>query len=250
MSRQTSLPITWPIQTPLEPETPWMPSPRRQDYTWMSRAEWWERFQKLMTDPAREGTQLVFMGDSITQGLPQLAPKVWSQTFGPLQPLCLGIGGDRTQHLLWRIEQGELRGLNPRVLVLLIGINNLNAGDHPSDCVRGIKAVLKRIREQLPDTRILLLGLLPSGETANDPVRAGIRAINEKLATLAETLCFYVDIGPCFLRDDGGVDAELMPDFLHPSERGYQLLARALLPHLSQFGFDVSSEGSVFTPGD
>lgn len=240
MNLMTSQGITGPFPVPTEPETPWTPSPPREDYSWMSRVEWWERFQTLRQHPDRQDAKLVFMGDSITEGWPNLAPEIWAKTFGPLSPLCLGIGGDRTQHLLWRMDHGELSGLNPRVLVLLIGINNLNGGDAPDACIRGVDAVLSRIHKNLPDTSILLLGLLPSGEHADDPLRARIHKVNQGLASLRRPLVFYADPGSNFLRRDGSIDAELMPDFLHPAPRGYEVLARALLPHLANlFGADV-----------
>jgi lysophospholipase L1-like esterase len=230
--------MTLPV--PPYPETPWTPSPRREDYSWMSRVEWCEKFQKHLQDPARDGTQLVFIGDSITQGWTEVAPDIWSKAFGAMKPLSLGIGGDRTQNLLWRVEQGELAGLNPRVLVLLIGINNVNAGDTPDATAQGIRSVLDRVREKLLATKILILGLLPSGATADDPLRSRIRETNERLARLQGPEVFYADIGSSFLNDDASLNAELMPDFLHPGPAGYRAFANALLPHLAPlFGADI-----------
>jgi lysophospholipase L1-like esterase len=212
----------------------------------MSRVEWCERFQKQLQDPAREGAQIVFMGDSITQGWTEVAPEIWSQAFGHLKPLRLGIGGDRTQNLLWRVEQGELAGLNPRVLVLLIGINNVNAGDRPEAIAHGIRTVLDRIQEKLPSTKILMLGLLPSGQGADDPLRSRIQETNAKLANLQAPQVFYADIGDHFLRDDASLNADLMPDFLHPGPAGYKVFASALQPHLSAlFGADIIDIGAI-----
>lgn len=238
--------ITCPIPVPTEVERPWIASPRREDYSWMSRIEWCERFQKNLAEPAREGTQLVFMGDSITQGWTDVAPDVWSQAFGPLKPLRLGIGGDRTQNLLWRMDQGELSGLNPRVLVLLIGINNVNAGDGADAILQGMETVIDRIHQQLPNTHVLVLGLLPSGEAADDPLRARIQAVNERLAKLQRERLSYADIGSEFLLPDGRVNAELLPDFLHPGAKGYRVFAKALAPHLGTlFGADVINVGAI-----
>lgn len=235
-----------PVPVPSDPETPWTPSPRREDYSWMSRVEWCERFQKHLQDPARVGAQLVFMGDSITQGWTEVAPEIWSQAFAHLKPLRLGIGGDRTQNLLWRVEQGELNGLNPRVLVLLIGINNLNAGDTPDATAQGIRTVLDRVQEKLPAAKILILGLLPSGPAPDDPLRSRIQETNEKLKSLQAPQVYYADIGLDFLRDDASLNAELMPDFLHPGPAGYKVFARALLPHLATlFGADVIDIGAI-----
>lgn len=229
-----------PIPVPTDPESPWTPSPRREDYPWMSRVEWCQRFQAQLQDPAREGTQLVFMGDSITQGWTDQAEDIWRAAFGHLQALRLGIGGDRTQNLLWRIENGELAGLNPRVLVLLIGINNLSAGDTPDATAQGVRAVVDRIRAALPQSKILLLGLLPSGALPSDPLRDRIQMTNLKLQELSQDSIHYYDIGRGFFKDDGSIDVALMPDYLHPNVDGYRLMAKALQPILVQlFGADI-----------
>jgi lysophospholipase L1-like esterase len=238
--------ITCPIPVPTEAEVPWIASPRREDYSWMSRFEWCERFQKNLAEPSREDAELVFLGDSITQGWTEVAPDVWSQAFGALKPLRLGIGGDRTQQLLWRMDQGELTGLNPRVLVLLIGINNVNAGDSQEAILQGIEAVLERIHQYLPRTHILVLGLLPSGEAPDDPLRKRIQSLNEKLAKLQREQLTYADIGSVFLHPDGRLNTDLMPDFLHPGAQGYRVFAQALAPHLGTlFGADVVDVGAI-----
>jgi lysophospholipase L1-like esterase len=235
-----------PIPVPAEPEKPWLPSPRREDYPWMSRIEWCERFQNNLEDPARHGTRLVFMGDSITQGWTDLAFDTWSQAFGHLQPLRLGIGGDRTQNLLWRMDQGELKDLNPRVLVLLIGINNLNGGDSPEATARGVQSLVEQMQRHLPSTQLLLLGLLPSGAMADDPLRSRIQETNQRLAALSRERVYYADIGSSFLTSDGSIDPQLMPDFLHPSPEGYRVFAKALAPHLARlFGADVVDVGAI-----
>lgn len=238
--------ITCPIPVPTETEAPWIASPRREDYSWMSRTEWCERFQGNLAEPAREGAQLVFMGDSITQGWTDVAPDVWAQAFGPFKPLRLGIGGDRTQNLLWRMDQGELSGLNPRVLVLLIGINNVNAGDSLEAIVQGQEAVIDRIHQHLPRTHVLMLGLLPSGAAPDDPLRARIQGLNKRLADMKREQLSYADIGSVFLQPDGRLKAELMPDFLHPGAQGYRVFAQALAPYLaSLFAADVVNVGAV-----
>ncbi|HYX32971.1 MAG TPA: GDSL-type esterase/lipase family protein [Oligoflexus sp.] len=238
--------IGCPVPVPAEPEFPWTPSPRREDYPWMSRVEWCERFQAQLQDPARGQAQLVFMGDSITQGWTEKAPEIWTTEFGSRQPLRLGIGGDRTQNVLWRIDQGELSGLNPRVLVLLIGINNLSAGDSPDATTRGIHKVIERIRIQLPQTWILVLGILPSGRYSDDPLRADILRTNQKLLDWQEARMSYHDVGSIFLLPDGSINEDLMPDFLHPSPEGYQQLAHALQPILAPlFGTDVINVGPI-----
>src|SRR4051794_35531071 len=130
----------------------------------------------------KEGVNLLFFGDSITQGW-NGAQAVWDRYYGPRNAANFGIGGDRTQHVLWRIENGEVEGIHPKVVVLMIGTNNMgaNSADEIAD---GIAAIVKKLREKLPETKVLLLGIFPRGERPDDPSRDKIKAVNEKAAKL------------------------------------------------------------------
>lgn len=196
-----------------------------------------ERFMKLHESHlarVKEGPiDLLFFGDSITERWTQ-APAVWNQYYGNRKAANFGVGGDRTQHLLWRIDHGALDGISPKVLVLLIGTNNAN-NEPPGPILRGITKVLGRIQEKLPTTKILLLGVFPreprKGDDANRPLQT-IRQLNPELAKLADgSRVRFLDISEKFLTD-GRVPKELMPDGVHLSPAGYAVWAQAIEPTL------------------
>jgi len=176
------------------------------------------------------GTELVFIGDSIFDHWRENPQReIFDHYFGKYRPYNIGISGDETQHVLWRIEHGELDGIRPRVTVILIGTNNLgNSHMSPNETAEGINCLVRTVGQTLPDTTILLLGVLPRGNRSDDPFR--------HLITLTNTMIVdgrrikYLDIGFKFLDSDGNLHAEVMYDYLHPTERGYEILAEALAP--------------------
>ena len=164
-----------PILAP-EP-APDVPAPRDRDYPWMSIDAWQQRQRQLLAiDPAlKRDSKLAFLGDSITE---MWDDAVWKESFGRYRPLRLGIGGDKTQQLLYRIDQGELDGVGARVVVVLIGTNNFGLGEAtPSSVALGVAAVLSRVTAKLPKARLLLLGILPremaAGYGCTGPVLRG-----------------------------------------------------------------------------
>jgi lysophospholipase L1-like esterase len=184
---------------------------------------------------AKEGkAQLVFLGDSITAGWARQS-NIWNAAFGKYQPANFGIGGDRTQHVLWRIENGELDGLKPKAVVLMIGTNNSGSDDAPG-IARGITKIVEFIRWKTPDTRILLLAVFPRGEKAeNNPGREKLKQVNATIAKLHDGKhVHYLDIGGKFLQPDGSLSKDIMPDFLHLSAAGYQIWADAITPKLAE----------------
>jgi lysophospholipase L1-like esterase len=198
------------------------PAPRGDD-PWMATHE---RF----VDRAKSGpVDLLFLGDSITQGWND--NDVWKRHYGPRRAANFGIGGDRTQHVLWRLDHGEVDPIKPKVAVLMIGTNN--AGSNTADEIAdGIKVIVRRLREKLPETKILLLGVFPRGEKPN-PSREKLAEVNAKIAGLDDgRYVTYLDIGKHFLNDDGTISKDVMPDFLHLSARGYRIWAEAMEPKL------------------
>jgi lysophospholipase L1-like esterase len=181
------------------------------------------------------GFDVLFTGDSITDGWrrnPQ--KKIFDATFGSLKPANFGISGDRTQHVLWRLQNGEFEGLTlPKVVVLMIGTNNIGQKDNPeppASAIAGIQAIVKEIRKKSDHAKILLLGVFPRGEKADDPFRAMIKEINAAAAKLDDEgkSVKFLDIGGKFLQPDGTISKEIMPDFLHLTEKGYQIWADAI----------------------
>jgi lysophospholipase L1-like esterase len=165
---------------------------------------------------------------------------MWADTeaYGELsvyRPLNLGIGGDQTQHVLWRLEHGGLAGTAPRVIVLLIGVNNLGNGYGPVQTARGVLAVVRSLRDKAPGARILLLGILPAGALPTDPMRHEVIETNRLLAS-AELPAgvSYHDIGAPFVDPAGRILPSTMADGLHPTPSGFALLTREVRPLIEQ----------------
>lgn len=192
---------------------------------------WWkERHEqkKLLRD-----YRVAFLGDSITQGWEGTGQAAWNQHFAQFKPANFGYSGDRTSHVLWRLEQGELLAAKPELVVLMIGTNNVGHGvNTPAETVAGIRAILAKIRKESPKTKILLIGVLPRGVAVDDPMRKAASEINADLVKLKEPNVTYRDYGAPFVKEDGKINLDLMPDALHLSEAGYQLWSDLILPDL------------------
>lgn len=195
-----------------------------------SRDGWWMKLHESFLDQAKKGNiDLLFLGDSITQGWHN--NDVWKRFYGPRHAANFGIGGDQTQHVLWRIEHGELDGIHPRAVVLMIGTNNVGSNS-ADEIALGVKAIVQGIHKRLPETRVLLLGVFPRGEKPN-PGRDKLDAVNRQICGLDDgSHVTYLDIGKSFLNPDASISREIMPDFLHLTARGYRIWADAMEPTL------------------
>lgn len=186
---------------------------------------------------AKDGkVDLLLVGDSITDGWRNGGKNVLEKQWGSKMSVYnIGIGGDRTQHVIWRLDNGEVEGISPKVAMLMIGTNNLG-GNTNEEIVAGVTKIVKQLNEKLPKTKVLLLGIFPRGEKADNPLRARITAINEQIAKLDDggKKVKYLDIGKKFLAEDGTLPKDIMPDFLHPNAKGYQIWADAVQPSLDE----------------
>jgi N-acetylglucosamine-6-sulfatase len=180
---------------------------------------------------ARAGNiDLLFVGDSITdwwrqanRGLP-----IWNEHFASLNAANFGIAGDTTQGVLWRMQNGELDGFQAKLIVLMLGTNNINRNPN-ADIADGDRAIITEFLKRQPQAKVLVLGVFPRGAQADNPFRASIKEINAKLATFADNQrVFYMDIGDKFLAPDGTLPTDIMPDGLHPNEKGYRIWADAI----------------------
>lgn len=189
---------------------------------------WWTKRHKASVERAKKGdVDLLFLGDSITQGWND--NETWKEHYEPRKAANFGFSGDRTQHVLWRLENGEIDGIKPRGIVLMIGTNNAGS-DSAEDIAAGITQIVSTLREKLPESNILLLGVFPRGEEPN-PVREKLDAVNTQIAKLDDGgKVHYLDIGSSFLEDDGTISKDVMPDFLHLSAEGYKRWAKAIEP--------------------
>ena len=184
---------------------------------------------------ARQGDiDCLLMGDSITDWWRRAGLAVYEENFGSLKCANFGIAADRTQGVLWRFANGELDGYSPRLMMLMIGTNNLRfrgPPNTPEEVSMGIAAIVTRFRARFPEAKVLLLGVFPRGAEASDPLREPIRRINEIIAGLDDgEYVRFMDIGDRFLQPDGSISVEVMADALHPTELGYQIWADAVMP--------------------
>jgi beta-glucosidase len=176
-----------------------------------------------------------FIGDSIMQGWETGGKSVWQEFYGKRKAINFGVSGDRTQHVLWRFDQGQLDGIKAKVAVVMIGTNNSNNQDNTeADILAGVTAIVQQIRERQPDTKILLLGIFPRGKTFS-PQRGKILEVNEALARLDDGKnIFYLDFGSQLIGNDGTISKSIMPDALHPNAAGYRIWANAMEPKLKE----------------
>src|SRR6185295_13410382 len=201
---------------------------------------WLKRHEAFVEEAKKGGFEVLFQGDSITDAWRNgAAKKIWDATFAPLKAANFGISGDRTQHVLWRLQNGEFEGLTlPKVVVLMIGTNNIGQKDPEpaASAIAGIQAIVKEIHKKSEKTKILLLGVFPRGEKSDNPHRATIKEINAASAKLDDggKTVKFLDIDEKFLQPDGSLTKEIAPDFLHLSEKGYQIWADAIKEPLAE----------------
>lgn len=203
-------------------------TPVPRDGNWMKRHE-------SFNERVKQGNaDLLLIGDSITQGWEGAGKKVWEKHYTPRNAVNLGIGGDRTQHVLWRLENGNIEGISPKAAVLMIGTNN--SGNNSSvQIAEGVEAIVKKLREKLPQTKILVLAIFPRGADVNDVRRKVNIGANRSIAKLADDkMVFFLDIGDKFLNDDGTLSKEVMPDLLHLNEKSYTTWAEAIEPKVKE----------------
>jgi lysophospholipase L1-like esterase len=193
---------------------------------------WLANHNALVRRSYRGDASVLFLGDSITKGWLDGGRSVWDRYFRPMKAVPFGIAGDRTQNVLWRIQHGELAGIRPRVVVLLVGTNNLDSST-PPEIAHGIATVVHAIRKRLPTSRVLLLGILPREHSPSRYLRGDIREVNRLIAHLGDGDGIrYRNIGRHFLDRRGYLSKAIMPDYLHPNLLGYRIFADAIHPTL------------------
>jgi len=204
--------------------------------------DWWmPRHADKLAEIARrraagEPTDLVFIGDSITHHWEKENKGLWDAFWGRYGALNLGYGGDRTENVLWRLQHGEIDGIDPKVVVLMIGTNNNGMRhDAPATIVAGIRRDIDEIRTRLPRAKVLLLAVFPRGATPDDPLRIVNDEVNALLPPLADGKhVVFLDMNRAFLAPDGTLSKTIMPDLLHPNADGYRVWQRAMQPTLDR----------------
>ena len=204
--------------------------------------DWWlPRHEEKLAEArklvaAGHGPELVFIGDSITQGWEKEGSEVWQRHYAGYHALDLGFGGDRTENVLWRLQHGELDGLAPKVVVLMIGTNNTgHRAEDPATTAAGIKRLIEEIRQRLPDTKVLLLAVFPRGEKPDDPQRGINERVNRIIAGEADgRSVYFLNINAALTEPDGTLSKDVMPDLLHPNAKGYEIWQREMQPLLQK----------------
>ena len=204
--------------TPVDREHPW----------------WKERTAGIQANVDRGDARLIFIGDSITQGWGSVGWSTWESFYVPRGGVNLGISGDRTQHVLWRLQNGHLDGIDPELAVIMIGTNN--AGDNTSqEIADGVEAIVNTVQEKLPDTEVLILAIFPRGATPEDLRRRVNDGATAIFAALAERDGVeFLDIGDAFLSGDGTLPKDVMPDLLHLTPEAYQTWAVEIEDHVNE----------------
>ena len=210
--------------------------PLTQNRDWRSY-DWVVRHDEILALNKLGAIQadVVFIGDSITHfwsGEPK-AKRVagkdsWEKWIAPHHPINLGYGWDRTENVLWRLRHGEVAGLKPKAYVVLIGTNNLSGINNVEDTVEGVAEVCREIRRQSPQSKILLLAILPR-QAKPDATRQRVTDANKLLKAQAPQIAdAFVDVTDKLVEADGSILKETMGDYLHPTNKGYEVMGAAI----------------------
>jgi beta-glucosidase len=197
--------------------------------------DWWkQRHEACVATTKRGSVDLVFLGDSITQGWESTGKPTWDEKFAPLRAANFGFSGDRTEHVLWRLENGEILGLSPKLVVIMIGTNNFGHGSsNAGQTADGVRAIVAKLLGGLPGAKILLLGIFPRGAKSEDPMRVAAREASAQFMSLADgKRVFFQDVGRHFVRENGDLRATLMPDLLHLNPSAYAIWGKAIEPEV------------------
>ena len=209
--------------------------------------KWWiPRHEGVLKQNKAGNVDLIFIGDSITHHFDDRGKAQWEKYYAPRHAVNMGFSGDRTEHVLWRIEHGELDGISPKLAIIMIGTNNSNGDEYTAEEIAdGIKAIVCEVRTRLPNTKILLLKTFPRGDKAQRKDKAHDATFNaqweknNKSCDIASKIAdnkniFYLNINKAFLNDKGVLTRDVMPDLLHPNAKGYQIWVDAMEPTVKQ----------------
>ena len=203
------------------------------------REVWWlQRHQQKLAEreTLKKNLELMFLGDSITHAWEVEGSEHWQQHFAHRKAFNLGFAGDRTEHLLWRIQNGEINNLSPKWVVLLIGTNNAgHRHDSPQEIAAGIKAILVELKQRLPNSKILLMAIFPRSRNTAKPMRKRVDSANMLMKAYSdEKQVLWLDINHHFLTDEGILLESIMPDLLHPNAAQYDVWANSILAFIQQ----------------
>ena len=208
-------------------------TPEPQKTQW-AQSWWMPRHNAVNERVAQGNVDLILIGDSITHGWDN-QKDLWEKYYAPRNTVNMGFSGDRTQHVLWRLENGEIDGIDPKLAVIMIGTNNSNGTDNTAEEVGdGIIAICSKLRTELPQTKILILAVFPRNAKPG-PQRQKNATASKIASQIADgRMIHYMDINSEFLTDDGTLTKAIMPDLLHPNKKGYTIWAEAIEPKITK----------------
>jgi lysophospholipase L1-like esterase len=229
---------TWsaPVDGPRPPSTV---VPLTQNRDWRVY-DWTTRHREASALMRARRPDIVMLGDSITHfwggepiGGRRTGVEEWDRFFAGRSVVNLGYGWDRTENVLWRLANGEFEGVTPKVVVLMIGTNNVTLNT-PDEIAAGVAAICASIHERSPATKILLLAIFPRGQKP-DATRGLVDDVNRRIAKLDDRdYVTFLDIGAKFLEPDGTISPDVMYDYLHPTAKGYAIWSAAMAPTLER----------------
>ncbi|MDO5552423.1 MAG: GDSL-type esterase/lipase family protein [Planctomycetia bacterium] len=202
--------------------------------------DWWgKRYNQQKEQMEQGNVDLIMIGDSITDFWATAGRDIWKKYYGNRNALNFGISGDKTQHVIWRLENSPLDKISPKLAVIMIGTNNVGRNDYtPEDTVLGIQTIVNKVQQAWPETKVLLLEVFPRANKATDSQRLSVNKINEGLRTIyadgkVDRVTLF-SLADKFLTEDGTLPPEVMPDFLHPNAEGYIRWAEAIAPFVDE----------------
>lgn len=214
--------------TPISGTTP---TKRTVEFDWMSISTWDKMHAEDVVVAQYDQVDVLFVGDSITAGWDW---SIWEKNFKPLKAANFGIGGDNTGNVLWRLQHGAIGNIHPKLIVLLIGVNNIGGmQESPEQAAAGVTKVVQQLQLAWPNSKILLNAVFPFDQDAKSPNRTKVHQLNKIIAKLGnnKTIVFK-DYGPLLLQKNGSISPDVMADFLHPTPKGYQIWADAMTPDI------------------
>lgn len=212
------------------------------------RSEWHSMVQKKFDLFGGKHFDIVFDGDSITNRWQTTGREEWDRRYAKIAA-DFGIEGDLVENVLWRLSKGQVDGINPKLVVLMIGTNNVSRNNTPEQIAKGIQMLVEDYKQRCPNAHIALMGVFPRSRNAADDARQAVSAINARIASLADNQrVTFVDISAKLSNPDGTIAPEMMPDFLHPAAPGYTIWAEALEPLVQKYVGNVATPLRLLLP--
>lgn len=194
----------------------------------------WNARHQAMVERLQAGhAGVLWIGDSIVEKWEKPGKPIWDKYYAGRDAVNLGISGDKTEHVLWRLDHLNLEGISPKLAIVMIGQNN-GPSNTAEEIAEGVEAIVAKLRQKLPDMKILLLGIFFRGEKPNEE-QTKLATTNGLLAKMDDGKhVFYMNINHIFLNPDGTIPNTLMPDYEHPNEAGCKVWAEAIEPKVAE----------------